>query len=76
MDIKLFDLHFDQLLIRYYLLMGVVIASLFAGIPALALLSLPIFLSALLGARFTWRTKAVATQERQLIPRNRFKKAS
>ncbi len=49
---KPFDIRFDILFIRFYLMMAVIIGSFFAGVPYLAVLGLPIFLSALLGIRF------------------------
>ena len=36
---------------RYYLMMGVVIVSLFAGFPWFSLLAIPIFMSALIGIK-------------------------
>lgn len=47
-----FTANFETVLIRFYVLMGVVIASFTFGAPYLALLALPIFLSALLGITF------------------------
>ncbi len=50
---KMFTLPFDKLILRFYLLMAVVIVPFFMGVPILALLALPVFLSALLGVEFT-----------------------
>ena len=44
MNIRLFSLSLDDLLIRYYLMMASVIIGLLAGIPALVILALPIFI--------------------------------
>jgi hypothetical protein len=49
---KPFNLRFDILLIRFYLMMAVIIASIFIGLPYLAFLGLPIFLSAMMGISF------------------------
>jgi len=49
---KLFELSFDKIVIRFYLLMGIVIVAGFAGIWWLAILALPVFFSALMGIQF------------------------
>lgn len=59
---KLFSLNFTTLILRFYLLMGIVIGSFFAGLPWLAILSLPVFLSAMMGVsfskiRFSYKTR-------------------
>jgi len=48
----LFNLSLEKVVWRFYLMMAVVIGSLFIGIPALALLALPIFLSTIMGLSF------------------------
>lgn len=50
---KLFSLNLTTLILRFYLLMAIVIGSFFAGVPWLAILSLPVFLSAMLGVSFS-----------------------
>ncbi|THH40304.1 hypothetical protein [Neolewinella litorea] len=52
----------DQIVYRFYLMMAIVLIALFSGWTSFALLSLPIFLSAILGIRF--RTPA----PRKVIP--------
>ncbi len=62
---KLFHLNFVSLILRFYLLMAIIIGAYFIGYPILAILSLPVFISAMLGIKFT-RSKNVArttTQE-------------
>lgn len=49
---KLFEATFDVILIRFYLMMGVVFVGVFSGMYAIAGLALPIFLSAILGVSF------------------------
>jgi hypothetical protein len=49
---KFLNISLTTLMLRYYLMMAVVIVAFFAGIPWLAFLALPIFLSALLGIEF------------------------
>jgi len=44
-----FEANFGKILIRFYLMMGVVLVAGFTGFWALGLLALPIFLTALLG---------------------------
>ena len=46
---KAFNLSFATVLMRFYLMMGIIIGSLFIGQPLLAFLALPVFLSAILG---------------------------
>jgi len=54
---KFFKVPFDVLIMRYYLLMFVVIASFIIDTPILGLLALPIFLSAMLGVSFNTKSK-------------------
>lgn len=49
---RFFALTFDKVLLRFFLMMTCVIGGLFAGQPLIAILALPIFLSALLGISF------------------------
>ena len=49
---RFFALSFDKVILRFFLMMGCVIVGLFSGQPLLALLALPLFLSALLGVSF------------------------
>ncbi len=59
---KPFDLNFDILLLRFYLMMAVIIVSFFIGMPYLAVLALPIFLSAMMGVSlFKKKNKPAAT---------------
>lgn len=49
---KLFNLPIGTLILRFYLMMAVVLIAGFSRVWLLALLALPIFLSALLGVQF------------------------
>ena len=49
---KILTARFDTILWRFYLMMGIVIASFFLGVPYLSFLAFPIFVSALLGVSF------------------------
>jgi hypothetical protein len=60
---KFMQLNLATLILRFYLLMAVVIVAFFAGIPWLAILSLPILLSLLMGVRFERTTAAVKTRK-------------
>jgi UPF0716 family protein affecting phage T7 exclusion len=64
---KFMQLNLTTLIIRFYLMMAVVIVALFAGIPWLAILSLPIFFSALMGISFqrTTATKQARTAKQR-----------
>lgn len=58
MKVTLFSLDFSTVILRFALLMAIVIVSFFIGQAWLSILSLPVFMSALVGARFTWKTAA------------------
>ncbi len=49
---RFFSASFDTILWRFYLMMVVVIAPFVLGVPFLAILALPIFLSTMLGVSF------------------------
>lgn len=51
-NVKFFNLNFGTVLLRFYLMMGVVIAAGFSGFWLIGLLALPIFLSIMLGLSF------------------------
>jgi hypothetical protein len=55
---KAFGLGLGTMLLRYYLMMLVVVAAGFTGQWWLAVLALPIFLSTVLGVRFSRSDKA------------------
>ncbi len=57
---RFFACTFDKVLIRFYLMMACVIGGLFAGQPLIAILALPLFLSAILGVSFLPEEKVVA----------------
>lgn len=57
---KLFNVNFATLILRFYLLMGIVIVAFFIGYSWLAMLSLPVFFISLMGVSFK-RNKAAAT---------------
>ncbi len=57
---KLFDTSFHIVLYRYYLQMVVVVVSFLIGLPWLAFLALPIFLSAFMDINFTSPYKNLA----------------
>lgn len=50
---RLFEASIETIILRYYLLMAVTIIPVVIGIPMLAILALPVFLSALMGVSFT-----------------------
>ena len=63
---KLYNLNFATLILRFYLLMVIVIGSFFIGYPILSILSLPVFFSAMLGMTFT---KSSRTSRRTAVDR-------
>ena len=52
---KAFEASFETVILRFSLMMAVVIISFIAGLPFLALIAVPIFLSALMGIKFEFR---------------------
>ena len=54
---KMYNLSFDQLLLRYYLMMLLVIVPFLVGVEFLALLSVPVFFTCLTGIGFTFKKK-------------------
>ena len=56
MKLRFLNIDFGTLMMRYYLMMGIVIVSFFIGLPWLSILSLPVFFTALMGIRFERRT--------------------
>lgn len=57
MKVRSFQLSFDKVLIRFYIMMLSVIIPFFIGIPALAFIALPIFLSAILGLSIEFKPR-------------------
>ncbi len=49
---KPFGVNFQTIVIRFYLMMAVVIVSVFSGLYWLSILALPVFLSGMLGINF------------------------
>ena len=56
---KLFALDFGGMMIRYYIMMGLIVGAFFIGQPLLAYLAFPVFLSAILGVKFFGNNKNV-----------------
>ena len=56
---KLFELSIGTLMLRYYLMMGVVIVGGFSGNWWLAFLALPILMTCLMGMTFTREDKGI-----------------
>ncbi|HZV68936.1 MAG TPA: hypothetical protein VFG10_05300 [Saprospiraceae bacterium] len=66
---KLFSLSVPALILRFYLLMGIVIGAFFAGFPWVAILALPVFLSAMMGLQIhipNLHVKRRTSQQRQV----------
>lgn len=58
-----FKASFTTIILRYYLLMIVVIAPFYLGVPVLALIGLPIFLLAITGTTIRKTTKKKESDE-------------
>lgn len=54
-NVKFFNLHLGTVLLRFYLMMGIVIAAGFSGYWRAGLLALPLFLSIMLGMTFKFK---------------------
>ncbi len=65
---RFFALSFDKVVLRFYLMMGVVIGGIFAGQAWTALLALPIFLSCALGLSFRPEPTAKKIAKRVDLP--------
>lgn len=74
---NMFSLGIGEVVVRFFLMMAVIIVGVFAGMPWLTLLGLPIFLSALLGVSFRSPAKGEAKTGRINIRKeSQIKKAS
>jgi hypothetical protein len=62
MVMKILGLNIATLILRFYLLMAIVIIAGFTGVWWLALLALPVFVSALLGISFSPLTRREGTK--------------
>ena len=60
MTIKTFNLGWDVILLRYFLMMFVVIVGVLSHTWALAFLAFPLFLLAILGVSFQWKKEKVS----------------
>lgn len=60
MKITYLNLDFAMIVQRYYLMMAVVIIPFFLGLPFLALLAVPIFISCMLGMKIEFLDKSKA----------------
>ncbi len=49
---KFFNLSIVTLILRFYLMMGIVIGAFFAGLPWLSILALPVFFISMMGIEF------------------------
>lgn len=66
---KFFEASVETIIIRYYVMMAVVIIPFVIGIPILAVVALPIFLSALMGISFKrTRNKSVSSERTDKWP--------
>ena len=59
MTIQFTNLSLGSLIMRYYLVMGIVIAAGFSGVWWLAILALPLLVSTILGMSISWTAKPV-----------------
>ncbi len=64
---RFFACTFDKVIIRFFLMMACVIGGLFAGQPLIAILALPLFLSAILGVSFMPEEKATAANAKSVV---------
>lgn len=64
---RCFACTFDKVLLRFFLMMACVIGGLFAGQPLIAILALPLFLSAILGISFLPEEKTSAANAKSVV---------
>jgi len=62
---KFFEASIETIIIRYYVMMSAVIIPFVIGVPTLALIAVPIFLSALMGISFNWKIAKTSKKERK-----------
>lgn len=60
---KYFQARFDIVVMRFYLTIAIAVVAFFANIPWLALLCLPVFLSAILAVKFDARKTPVVSRQ-------------
>lgn len=60
---KLLQVNIVTLMFRFYLMMAIVIASFFMGMPWLSILALPVFVISLLGITFDRKFMAARRQK-------------
>ena len=63
-----FNASFETVLIRYYVMMGIIIAAFFIGLPILAFLAFPVFLAAFMGIQIGKKNKSVAVKTVRVEP--------
>lgn len=65
-NLKTFDLSIGTVIMRFYLMMGVVIIAGFSGYWLMALLALPIFFSIMMGVSFTKNNNQMSSENRSI----------
>jgi hypothetical protein len=63
---KITSASFDTVILRFYFMMVIVIGSFVIGYPALAILAVPVFLSALAGVSFKKEKTETQYQSKQV----------
>lgn len=67
---KMFNASFETVIWRYYLMMVMVFVPFLVGMPILAVLAVPVFLSALLGVSFTSEKKTKEVVKNKILDSN------
>lgn len=75
MKINFFNISLTTVMLRFYLLMAVIIIPLFAGIPALAILALPIFIITILGVEFKIGDSRAVAKVKQITQKEKIRRA-
>ena len=65
-NLKTFDLSIRTVIMRFYLMMGVVIIAGFSGYWLMALLALPIFFSIMMGVSFAKNNKQMSSENKSI----------
>ncbi len=69
-SVKFCNLNFATLVLRFYLLIGIVIGAFFAGVPWLSILALPVFFVSMLVVEFKLKATQPAVSKPSLVLEN------
>lgn len=71
-----FTASIQTIVLRFFLMMAIIIVAIFAGVPYLAILSLPVFISAMVGLSFQLPKATESASTRQINKRTVSRRAA